>query len=287
MKTIPVALAPQYAGAGSTLCVCLKVARRDATVLGFTSLNAPLTVSGVLYKPGFEPGDIVAESGLTVDNLELTALPDTAGGLLVGRNDLIAGLWDYASFVLFECNWKSPTDGINILKRGTMGQVQVVRGSYTIELRGLKQALQQPIGPVTTKTCRYRLGSTAKPFGLCLIDLTTWTHTYAVTTVTSVHVLAFTAATEASDYYGDGEITSLDGANLGYSRKIKSFAAGVVTLALEFPYVVAPGDTFTLIAGCRKRFTEDCKTKFANGVNFGGEKDVPGADLITADPPAG
>ena len=288
MKVLPVLLAAEYAAAGSTLAVCMKVTRSDAVVVGFTSLNAPLTVSGVLYKPGFDPSAIVQSSGLAVDNLELTVLPDAPGGLAVDRYDLISGLWDNAAFQIFEVNWKSPTDGINVLKRGTMGQAQETRGSYTIELRGLKQALQQPVGAVTSKTCRYRLGDAG-----CTLNLATFTFAHTVTSVTSRHVFTCTAAAEASDYFGDGQVTCLTGLNAGYARKVKSFAAGVFTLAQEFPFTVAIGDTFSCAAGCRKRHgittanptgISDCKTKFNNVLNFGGEPHVPGNDALTTDP---
>ena len=46
------------------------------------------------------------------------------------------------------------------------------------------------------------------------------------------------------------------------------------------PYAIAIGDTYTGIAGCRKNFTDDCVTKFANGVNFRGEPHVPGNDQL-------
>ncbi len=42
------------------------------------------------------------------------------------------------------------------------------------------------------------------------------------------------------------------------------------------------GDTFDVIAGCRKRLTEDCKVKFNNVLNFQGEPHLPGIDRLTA-----
>jgi hypothetical protein len=50
---------------------------------------------------------------------------------------------------------------------------------------------------------------------------------------------------------------------------------------------VAIGDTYSVHAGCTKRFTEDCTTKFANALNFQGEPHVPTVDELTAAPPAG
>jgi hypothetical protein len=48
------------------------------------------------------------------------------------------------------------------------------------------------------------------------------------------------------------------------------------------PYTVAGGNTYSVIAGCTKRFAEDCVTKFANGVNFRGFPHVPGVSIWKA-----
>lgn len=254
-----------------------------------------MTIGGEVYlaATGLDVSSLVSQSGLAVDNMELNVLPDEVSYPQV---DILAGRWDNAKFWIFECDYADPTiaagsavgvasrNDVNLLKRGTTGEADTVRSSRKFEFRGLKQALQQPVGAVTSKTCRARLGDS-----LCTIDLTQnspadWRNTYAVTAVASGHVFTFGAAAEAADFYGEGIATSIDGPNDGYSRKIKSFAAGVVTLSLEMPFPITPGDFFILTAGCRKRLLEDCKAKFDNVLNFQGEPHVPGADLLTADP---
>ena len=64
--------------------------------------------------------------------------------------------------------------------------------------------------------------------------------------------------------------------------KVKAFAAGVVTLSEAAIYPIVIGDTFTIIAGCRKRWDVDCKDKFDNLLNYGGEKDKPTRDELIA-----
>ena len=44
---------------------------------------------------------------------------------------------------------------------------------------------------------------------------------------------------------------------------------------------IAPGDTFTITAGCDKQFAT-CGAKFANAVNFRGFPHMPGNDYILA-----
>ena len=291
MKIIPVGLLASYAS-GSAVCACLVVTRQDGVVERFTSTDHNVTVAGVgapydgTYQAatGLDVSNLVVQSGLAVDNMELTVLPDETSYPQV---DILAGRWNNAAFRLFECDHINPSLGINLLKRGTTGEADTLRSSNRFEFRGLKQALQQQLGEVTSKTCRYRLGSTAKPHGLCMVDLAPWTNTYAITAVASRHQFTCSAATEVDDYYGEGIAHAMDGENAGYEQKVKSFAAGVVVLALEMPFDLNVGDTVRLTAGCRKRLTEDCKTKFSNVLNFGGEPHMTGPDLLTADPQVG
>ncbi len=50
--------------------------------------------------------------------------------------------------------------------------------------------------------------------------------------------------------------------------------AGTITLHDSFHYPVEVGDAYTLIPGCRKR-QEDCRDKWNNIVNFGGDSFIP------------
>jgi Phage conserved hypothetical protein BR0599 len=65
----------------------------------------------------------------------------------------------------------------------------------------------------------------------------------------------------------------------GISMEVKSYVLGQWVLALPFPVALAPGDAYTMIAGCDKQF-DTCRTRFNNVVNFGGYPYVPGIDQI-------
>ena len=281
MKTFSGGLAAHYALDTTTLCQCVKFTRTDATVLAYTTAQVDVVVSGVTYLagPGLEIGEIASAAGLAVDNLELTILPDDDGGTIT-RADLLTGLWNGAEFTIFETSFVDPTIGINTLKTGTLGEVRLDRGRFVVELRSLAQALQQPLGAVTSKTCRYRLGDAG-----CTVTLGTYTHSGTVSGVTSKQVFTAAALGQAADYYVEGTVTFNTGDNAGYTQKCKGFSAGkVFTLSLPMPYAIQIGDTFDAIAGCQKRITEDCDTKFSNLVNFGGEPHLPGIDALTSPP---
>lgn len=276
MKQISAALLASYAQQATTICVCLKVTRRDAVVMGFTTLDKMITVNGLDYEPGFTSSSLSSAEALSVDNLELTIIPDES----LPAADLLAGLWNYAAFELFEVDYTtvddSPGPALNVLKRGNLGEVNLRRGQFVAEFRSLTQALQQTQGIVTEKTCRARLGDSK-----CTKNLAAFTVNGSVTAVTNTRTFTDSARTQAAGWFADGKLTFTTGLNAGYSQKVKSFTAGVYELSLPMPFAVQVGNAYTVIAGCRKRLAEDCRDKFANVVNFQGEPHLPGLDALS------
>ncbi len=88
-----------------------------------------------------------------------------------------------------------------------------------------------------------------------------------------------------SGFFEQGKILWTTGLNTGLMKEVKSFASGGVVLLQEaMPYTISVGDKFTIWAGCSKRYTEDCKTKFSNGINFRGFPKLPGIDAVLRGP---
>ena len=288
MKTIPAALAAHLALDTTTLAFLLQITRSDAQVFAFTSALDDVTIAGVTYRsaPGLSVSNIVMAAGIGVDNLELTTLDD---GTTFTRQDVLSGIWRNASFQISRYNWASPTDGLEPIMYGTIGNVQLRLGQIVAELRGLQQYLQQPIGNLTSKTCRARLGDS-----LCTVNLAAYTFTAAVTSVTSSQIFTASALAQAADYFGSGVLTWTGGGNALLSAQVKTHAAGgVLTLSLPMLVPVVVGDTFSIVAGCRKRHdrtaakpagVSDCLDKFNNVPNFQGEPHLPGIDAITSAP---
>ena len=276
MKTLPSGLAAHYALGTTTLAYGLKIERLDSTVFAFTSATYDAVIDGVTYEStqGLNVSSIETASGFTVDNLELSTIDD---GTLFTKTEVLGGIWRNAAFTLFRYNFNNIADGVEYLLTGNLGEVTLRNGMATVEMRGLQQYFQQPVGAVTTITCRARLGDS-----LCTKDLTSFTHTGTITSAPTLRGFTASGLAQASDYFAEGVVTFTSGACINMSAKVKSFASGVVVFQL--PLIVAPaiGDTFTAVAGCRKRYTEDCIGKFANGLNFQGEPHLPGLDKVIA-----
>lgn len=286
MKTFSSALATHYEGGGTSLAYCLLVARADGQVFGFTSSDRPITYLGQRYEPWMQVSALAQSAGLAVNNLETNVLYEE----MFNKVDFLAGRWDGAQWELFELNWKSPTDGVNTIGKYITGDTKPGRLSCMVELRALSQFLQQPINMVTTKTCRARFADfpQALPNARCRITAGDYTETGTITGVVSNQVVEDSSRTEPDDYYSEGILTFTSGDNEGLSQKIKTHTAastGVsITFSLPFPFEIQIGDTYSIIAGCRKRLEEDCKDKFDNVLNFQGEPHLPGVDLATSRP---
>jgi len=69
------------------------------------------------------------------------------------------------------------------------------------------------------------------------------------------------------DFFGRGAVTFTSGENDGITTEVQSYQSDVYSLWRALPGVVAVGDTFVAEAGCRKRFFDDCESKFNNAFN--------------------
>ncbi len=259
-----------------TLVFGVRVERRDGFIFGWTQHDRDQTVEvlgddlDLLANPGFNIQSFVGTAGLSVDNTEISLL---AREDVMTRADILNRLWDGAKVFFFRYSHKDPTLGIIPVKRGSFGNFTPQLGQFKVEFRDLRQALQPNSTWLLQEGCRNRLGDNR-----CRKDLTAFTFNATVTAVGGAAVFTATALVQASDFFGEGELLWLTGDNANRRDKVKAFAAGVVTLSEAPIYAIQIGDTFTIIAGCRKRPTEDCVTKFDNILNFNGEKDKPTRD---------
>ncbi len=277
MKSASTQLAAHIAGETTTLATCWKVTRKDGVVFGFTDFDRDLTIDGVVYeaRTGYTRSAIQTISDLSVDNLDIESAFDSEA---ITAADLRSGFWDNAEVLIFLVNWATLSQGKIVLKRGTIGQVEMKDTFFKAELRGLTQALSQQIGELYTPNCRADLGDTR-----CKVDLAALTVTSAVTAAEDRYGFTDTARTEADDYWTGGLITWTSGANTGRKMEVRSYAAGLFELFLPMPSEIAAGDGYVVQPGCDKAFSTCC-AKYHNAVNFRGEPHVPGTDAVLSYP---
>ena len=279
MKTLPPGLQSHLDSGTTTLCWCWKIVRRDALAQGFTDHDMPLVLDGLTYDAasGFTASEVQSTLGLAVDNLTVTGALSAA---TLNEADLDAGLYDDAAIEIWRVNWASP-DQRALMRKGSLGEVKRGTSAFSAEMRGLAHRLNQPVGRVFAYGCDADLGDAR-----CGKDISGGAFTATGTVVTALDNRRFTASglgAYASGWFSAGKLTFTSGANTGRAMEIKRHATGSLELWQAMSETVAPGDGFTLTAGCDKQFAT-CKTKFANGINFRGFAYMPGNDAVLSQP---
>lgn len=285
MRTIPTALQEKLDSGVTTLCRCWIVTRRDGVVQGFTDHDEDVVLGATTCRAGtgLTGSEVSQKHGLAVDSSELSgALSDDT----LNEDDLAAGLYDAASVELWLTDWCEPTLNVLIAK-GSLGEVRRDGTAFVAEVRGLSQALGEESGRLYTSGCSADLGDTK-----CKIDLNSPAYKGSGTVLAMIATSSFTAS--GLDVYADGwftagKLTFTGGANADLAMEVKAHRNGDgvrFDLWQAMPHPIEAGDTFTVTAGCDKRFAT-CHDRFNNIVNFRGFPHIPGNDFVMRYPVAG
>lgn len=268
------------------MCHCWKVTRNDGLVQGFTDHDNQLTFDSVTYEAssGFTATQFASNMGLAVDNLEVEGAlsSDT-----INEDDLARGHYDNAKVEVYWVNW-SDVSQRHVISRGYIGEVKRTGVMFQAELRGLSNALQQKTGRRYQRYCNAVIGDAR-----CGLNLSSPTYTGSGTVSLASSSRTFTVSGLAGfsdDWFSAGVLNWLTGANVGQSMEVKLHNVTTTAVSIELwqamPFVVAPGDTFTVTAGC-KQDAATCNSKFGNIANFRGFNLIPGQDMLLFYPSQG
>ncbi|MBX3380100.1 MAG: DUF2163 domain-containing protein [Phycisphaeraceae bacterium] len=269
------------------LARCWTIERTDGYVLRFTDHNSPLILAdGNTYSPagGLSASAQQRLAGLQDRNQELRGVVSDK----ITEEDLRAGRYRGAKVTEQVVDWRYPFKGAISLLVFWVSETTRTGETWTAQIDGLVARLKQPVGRVYSRTtCYKRLGSTE-----CGVTLASFTATGTVSSVATARLVflsgALTGVTPSGDgYFNGGELTFTSGANSGLKVEVKFYLDGTkrFELQLPMPLNIAPGDTFSVVAGCAKD-ASDCKTKFSNLAKFGGYPTIPGDDKANQTPNA-
>lgn len=243
----------------------------DVTFNGRTYLSTGPSISGVKYK---------LMRGLQVDTMDLT--------VLAKQSDLIGGVtWNVAAmsgaldgtkvsieYALLPA-WGSPAEAINIFK-GQVSDVKKGDIDFTVAVLSDADKLNTKIPKIVFQPgCVRTLYSPG-----CTVIRANFSANGIVNSVTN-RVSFQTNLPHPAGYFSLGAITFLSGLNAGVRRSVKIFANGAVTLSFPLAMDLAPGDAFTISAGCdHSRDGANGCPKFANQANYKGTPFVPMPEAI-------
>lgn len=254
-------------------------------------------------------GTYLAEDGLTFSALEYKSdgSPNNlqATGFLIdsglSEHDVRARLYDGALFELRVVNWADLTQLELKLISGTVGDITMKNGEFQMELRGLTQYLTTVVGSLYGPLCRAELfgggaeGIDPSNHWKCRLNRADWVQSGtvlsspdSVTVVPSPSsaLLMIGSSTPAdpapTGWFDDGVIIYTSGALSGYSFEIASWDGAILTLfgGAPMPFTPTAGDTFEIEPGCAKLISV-CQSKFDNVLNFAGEPNIPGLNVLS------
>jgi uncharacterized phage protein (TIGR02218 family) len=286
MRTLPPALAAKLHSGVTTLCWCWRVARQDGVVLGFTDHDRALVFDGVTYvrASALASGALESESGFAGGTTSIVGvLSDDA----ITSGDIDKGRYEGARVQLLRVDWTEPSSRV-LIWTGVLGEI--VRGElgFEVELRGLQSLLERGVGRIFSRRCDAELGDAR-----CTVDLDHPDFRATAAVSATIDARAFRTGDLAAfddGWFAGGVLTWTSGANTGARGEVEAHRGGDTLATLELltapASAVAPGDAFTVDAGCDKRWAT-CKAKFSNTANFRGFPMIPGDDWLQAGPRSG
>ena len=283
----PDALVAHLATGATTLARAYELRRKDGLVQGFTDHDRDLSFGGVTYRAdtGLTAKALQQATGLSVDNTEaFGALRSDA----IAEEDILAGRYDGAEVVAWLVNWTDVSMRVTQF-RGHLGEISRSGGSFTAELRGLSEQLNQPQGHIFHGRCSAVLGDAR-----CKVDLNAPGRAVelAVEAIDGARVFKFQNLLGFNDrFFEKGRVQVLSGVAAGLVGIVKNDRVTLgsertVELWQALGMTPLAGDMLRIEAGCDKA-EDTCRLRFANIVNFRGFPDIPGEDWLMAFPQNG
>lgn len=280
MKTIPAAFQAHLDSGAAFLATLWKVTRVDGVIHRYTDHDQPLTVGGFVYESvaGYTRSAITSSADMAVDSLELQSIHQDA---TLSETDLRAHKYQGAEVLISLCVYTDLSIPPVDVRIGWLGQTTLGDKTYSLELRGLTDRLQQTIGRVYGRDCDADLGDSR-----CGVDLTLPEHNATGTVATVVSDSKFTDPARTETKWTAGTLTWTSGDNNGVRMEVKKAdGAGNIELWQPMPKPIAVDDTYEIQAGCQKRRLEDCVAIYNNAPNFRGFDTTPGTDYLTGQYP--
>jgi len=281
MLNIPSEMQDRLTAGATTLAWCWRVERRDAQVFGFSDHDLDLTFDAVTYRAatGLSAADIEARLGRESASSEISGALNFEG---LTETDLANGIWNGARVTLYRVDWRDVSLRVTVWS-GELGEIRHDGFAFRAELNGLSKRLERSIGRIYSRHCDASLGDAR-----CSLDISgpEFVGVGSVVTIAPTGLIVDGLDSYPEGWFSAGQIDWTSGELSGARQTVLAhrLSNGQVILRVESSAITpAPGDTFSIVAGCDKRHAT-CREKFANIANFRGFATLPGNDVLIASP---
>lgn len=279
MRQIDEAFSARLAADGTTLCACWRFERTDGEVFGATDHDRAVEFDGVNFVPSAGVDGAVLESSRGLAPGQAAARGALSLAFL-NAADVDAGVWDGTRVDVWRVDWRAPEHRVCVWS-GRLSEITRQGEAFSAELVSLKADLERTIGRVYARTCDAEVGDTR-----CGVDLGSPAlrgEGVVTAAIGERRVLASGLDGFPSGWFAAGMLTWASGANAGRVMRILRHAGAEIELVRTPRFAMAPGDAFTVSAGCDKTFAM-CRARFGNAERFRGFPHMPGAEAVLAGP---
>lgn len=279
MRQISETFAARLAADETTLCACWRFERTDGAVFGATDHDRVVVLDRVGFVPsaGVEGAVLESSRGLAPGQAAARGALSLA---FLNAADVDAGLWDGARVDVWRVDWRAPEHRVCVWS-GRLSEITRQGEAFSAELVSLKADLERTIGRVYARTCDADVGDAR-----CGVDLASPALRGEGAVAASIgerRILASGLDGFPSGWFTAGMLTWASGANAGREMRILRHAGAEIELVQAPRFAMAPGDTFSLSAGCDKTFAM-CRARFGNAERFRGFPHMPGPEAVLAGP---
>jgi uncharacterized phage protein (TIGR02218 family) len=250
---------------------------KAGTVLRYTTWDSTLRVLGNSFltgPPNIQRTAIEEQLGMDVSTIEVTITaspPDLLSGVPI-LQAIGMGIFDGASFKIERLFMDANNQQIGTVIRfaGFIGPVdELARGYAKITVNSGTELLSTQLPAIILQP-----GCTNTLFDArCGLNKAAFAETNIVQAGSTVNKI-ISLSTKVDDYYDNGQIAFVSGANAGLVKAVKQFLGQQFTFNSPLPFAPSASDTFVAYPGCDKT-QATCTNKFSNLANFEGFPYVP------------
>lgn len=153
----------------TTTATCWKLHLKNGNVLGFTDLDEDLIIDSVRYlaNSGAGASAVSKENNLAEDNYEVKSIIDNE---LISKDDILRGDYDDAEVTMFLVNYEDPNQGLLIISRGYIGNINVKDNSFLAEIKPISSKLNAPLTRIYSPNCDAEFGDSRCGMNLATYD---------------------------------------------------------------------------------------------------------------------
>lgn len=249
-----------------------EIRKRNSSVIRLSACIGDVTYDGDTFygSPGFQLSSITSAAFGQPPQVDMDIPVSTTGPIT--PDDVAFGALDSAEVDIWMIDYALPEEGRMNLFRGKISTVSVTdSGAANFQIEGFASDLMELVVETYSTTCPASLGDSR-----CQKNLTSFTYSATVTSVTSRSSFVISGPTNADGWFANGALKFTSGDNDGFAFDIRQWTQSSSRVDLWLPTIkdVSPGDTLQIVAGCDKQ-PATCRTKFDNIINFQGFPFLP------------